>query len=383
MHNFHKPGSASGDDAVVRREAELLRRSGHEVRIFKRENSEIYRASPLKKIKLAAEIPWSRANYLNLKKEIEKFQPEVVHFHNFFPLLSPSVYLAAYEMKRPLVQSLHDYRFFCPAAFFFRDGKICEECPHKGLHRAVLHRCLRGSFTQSLLAALATAKARKFLELITSFIVFSPFSKNKLAELGVERDRIFVKPHFLLPEEEPSTKDRENFFLFAGRLGEEKGLRVLLEAWGDLNLPLRIAGSGPLEPLMKNLPPSVTYCGFLKRKRVLDLMSRAYALILPSLCYETFGLTIMEAMAAGVPVIASSVGVLADLVQHGRTGLLFERANPSDLAEKVRWLWEHPTERDRMGQQARREFERKFTAGENHKILMEIYAEAIERHGKS
>ncbi len=383
VHNFHRQGSASGDDAVVMREAKLLKSHGHEIKIFKKENTEIYSASPLKRMRMAVEIPWSRTSYTKLKTEIEDFQPDLVHFHNFFPLLSPSVYLAAYDTRRPLVQSLHDYRFFCPAAFFFRNGKLCEECPKKGLHRAVLHRCLRGSLPQSLLAAMATAKARKFLDLITSFVVFSPFTKKKLQELGIEGNRIFIKPHFLLPGEVPDPGERGNFFLFAGRLGEEKGIRILLEAWKGLDLPLRIAGSGPLEPLMKDLPPSITYCGFLGREKILKEISRAYALILPSLCYETFGLTIMEAMAAGVPVLASSVGAPADLVHPGKTGLLFERANPQDLKEKVLWLWEHPTERDRMGREARREFERKFTAEKNYKVVMRIYAEAMERHERS
>ncbi len=380
VHNFHRPNSASGDDAVVKREHQLLKRRGHEVRIFRRENSEIYRARALQRLRMAAEIPWSRANYLAMRREIKEFQPAIVHFHNFFPLLSPSVYLAAHHEGIPTVQSLHDYRFFCPAAFLFRKGEICRKCPERGLHRAVFHRCLRGSLPQSLLAALATAKARKSLGLITSFIVFSPSSKDRMAEMGIERDRIFVKPHFLLPEEVPTPRATENYFLFAGRLGEEKGLKVLLKAWESLDLPLKIAGSGPLESLMKDLPPGITYCGFLERKRMQDAMSRAYALVVPSLSPETFGLTVMEAYAAGVPVLASTAGALQDLVEHGETGLLFERANPSDLKEKVRWLRDHPHERERMGRKARMEFEKKFTSGENYRILMEIYEKTLKNH---
>ncbi len=382
VHNFHRKGSASGDDAVVERELSLLKTHGHDVMLFAKENSEIYEASPIRKLNLAMKIPWSWENYRSLRRLIREFRPDIIHVHNFFPLITPSVYLAAYQEGIPLIQSVHDFRFFCPAAFFFRNGEICQQCPERGLWQAVKYRCLRGSLSQSLLATLAVKKARKLLPYISTFIVFTEFSREKLAEMGIEDERLFVKPHFL-QDSSWEGNHRGEFFLFAGRLGEEKGIRVILRAWENLGLPLKIAGSGPLEEWVKSESSRlnhVEFLGFLQPRKLLEKIERAYAVIIPSIWYETFGLAVIESYSRGTPVIASRVGALADLVQDGKTGLLFERANPRDLAEKALWLWEHPEERDRMAREAREEFEEKYTAERNYKILMEIYNKAIERH---
>jgi len=385
VHNFHKPGSASGDDAVVKREAKLLKMNGNEVKIFSRENLEIYESGVLKKAKIAFQIPWSKENYDALKKEIVSFDPDVVHIHTFFPLLSPSIYKAVYDMNKPIVQSVHDFRFFCPAAFLFRNGKICEECPEYGLQRAIRHRCLRSSFLQTLLAVKAVKKAREVLPFISTFIVFTNFSEQKLISFGIKKEKISLKPHFLLPEEIPQPQPAGKYFIFAGRLGEEKGIRILLQAWKNIDIPLKIAGSGPMEEWVKeNIYSSkqIKYLGFLSRKELLKNLAEAYAVIVPSISYETFGLAVLEAYAAGIPVVASKVGSLTDLVTPGKTGLLFERKNPEDLAEKILWLWTRPEERDRMAREARREFEEKYTAEKNYNMLMEIYRKAIEKHKK-
>ncbi len=381
VHNFHRKGSSSGDDTVVRREVQLLKSHGHEVMVFSRENSEIYHGGFFTKAKIALEIPWSRRNYNNLLALIKSFNPDLVHIHTFFPLLSPSIYHAVHKAGKPMVQSVHDFRFFCPAAFFFRNGKICEECPSRGLKNAIKNRCLRNSLSQTLVAALATKNAQKALRLISAFVVFTDFSMKKLVDLGIPREKVFVKPHFIPSQEDISPSG--GYFLFLGRLGEEKGIRVLLKAWENLQIPLKIAGSGPLEEWVKfslQGKNNIEFVGFLSAHEVKKALTRAFALIVPSLWYETFGLVVIEAFSAGVPVLASRVGALQDLVENGRTGFLFKRGEAEDLAEKAFWLWTHPEERDRMGREARRVFEEKYTAERNYRILMEIYKKAIEKH---
>jgi len=158
----------------------------------------------------------------------------------------------------------------------------------------------------------------------------------------------------------------------------------MLNAWRSIpEIPLRLAGGGPLEEWVRETTkdmPNVEYLGFFPHKKIAELLNETYAVILPSIWYETFGLVVLEAYSARVPVIATNVGALAAIVNHGQTGLLFGRKNPRDLAEKILWLWNHPKERDRMGRSGRKEFEKKYTAERNYQILMEIYNRTIERH---
>ena len=385
VHNFHREGSASGDDMVVRREASLLKEHGHNVKIFSKENSEIYNADLFKKAKITFEIPWSKESYKALKEEINKFEPDVVHVHTFFPLLSPSVYKAILDAGKPVVQSLHDFYFFCLNAFFFRNGDICEECVEKGLFNGVRKRCVGGSFIKSLVSYLSINKFRKsgILNKISAFIVFTEFGRRKFIELGLPEEKIFVKPHFLPNKKLNEVKDKQDYFLFIGRIGEEKGIKVLIDAWENLNLPLKIGGSGPLEQwLNKQIQRrnNIEFVGFIPPDSVHSLIKKSYAVVIPSICYETFCLSVIESYYNGIPVIASKIGSLEYLIKDGYTGLLFKKGDPKDLANKVIWLWAHPEEREKIAKNARREFEEKYTAGKNYQILINIYQRAIELH---
>lgn len=391
IHNQHRIGSASGDDVVVQNEIELLEKFGNTVAIYGKNNSDYEKKNLVGKLADGIQIPWSFTNYKEIKRITRKQKPDIVHIHTFFPFVTPSVYIAATEMGKPIIQTLHDFRFFCPQAFFFKNGQICEICRSKGLHNAILNKCFQNSFIKSSISVLTLRLIRDFnvIDKISAFITFTEFGKRKFSQLGIPSNKIFIKPHFLpdgYKQLSYNKNEKVKHFLFLGRLGDEKGIEFLIDAWQQIaDIPLVIIGSGPLEASIRRQTENMTnvkYIGFIPHDDVFRELEKAYAVIMPSLWYETFGMTIMEAYSVGVPVIATNLGAMADLVISGKTGLLFERKNRKELIEKAKWLWENREERNRMGINARKEFEEKYTAEKNYKMLMNIYEKAIDMHKK-
>jgi glycosyltransferase involved in cell wall biosynthesis len=391
IHNYHRLGSSSGDDIVVNNEIQLLRTNGNEIVIYAKSNSEFQEQNFIHKFINLTQIPWSWQNFKTLQRIIKKEDPDIIHSHTFFPFITPSAYFIASEMGKPIIQTLHDFYFFCPQAFFFKNGQICERCSEKGLHNAILNRCFKNSFIKSSIPVitLSLIKNLNIIGKITAFITFTKFGKSKFSQLGIPSDRIFIKPHFLPDIDNQLSYGDDKYgknFLFLGRLGDEKGIEFLIDVWQRLtDIPLVIVGSGPLEASIRRQTENMTnvkYIGFISHDDIFKELKKAYAVIAPSLCYETFNLSIVEAYTVGTPVIATNLGAMADLVIPGKTGLLFERNNKEELIEKVKWLWENKEERDRMGTNARKEFEEKYTAEKNYKMLMNIYEKAIEMHKK-
>ncbi len=383
IHNFHRRGAPSGDDTVVKNEVRLLSSKGHYVKLFYKENDLIENMNLKQKIRFALNIPWSRNSYQELKKLLEKEKFDIVHIHNLFPFFSISIYKALKEKKVPFVHTLHDFRLFCSSAFLFRKGHVCELCPQKNEYFSLLHKCFQNSYLKSLpvYAMLRKIKLNNYFALPSYYIVLSKFAKEKFIEFGIPSSKITVKPNFLDDSITPSFK-KDNYIVFSGRISEEKGIKVLLKAFSFINnITLKIVGSGPLSEEIKTyLPHNVSYLGFKSKVNLLKIIKKAKVLIMPSIWYEGFPLTLIEAFQCGTPVIASRIGSLKYLVKHGETGLLFEPGNPKDLAEKVLWLWNHPEERERMARNARKEYEEKYTPEKNYKMLMEIYEKAIKLH---
>lgn len=385
VHNFHRSGAPSGDDILVQKEILLLQSKGHKVYILSKKNDDFDHWGLLKKMKLFFEIPWSR----KAQKEIEIFlreeEPDIVHIHNIFPMFSPAIYVTLKNFGIPFVHTLHDFRLFCANALLFRNGEPCQLCIDKSPVFSILNRCFQNSFLKTIPVSLMMRNIRKknLLFFPDFYIVLTKFAKEKFKEFGILEERLMVKPNFLFEDFHPKY-EKENFAVYVGRISEEKGIEVLLEA---LNRPelkdikLKIIGSGPrLNLVEKERPKNVEILGLRPHKETIDFIRNAAFLILPSIVYEGFPMVIVEAFACGTPVITTNFGAMSHIVTHGKTGLLFERKNPEDLAEKVLWLWQHPEERDRMAREARKEFEEKYTAERNYEILMKIYNKAIERH---
>jgi glycosyltransferase involved in cell wall biosynthesis len=381
LHNAYQ--QMGGEDVVARRERGLLAAHGHDVRLYVESNHVV--RSMWDRIRTALQAPYSIAARARVAAEIQRVRPDIVHVHNFFPLLSPSVYDACRAARRPIVQTLHNYRLVCSNGFFLRGGGVCEDClatPWLG----VLHACYRGSHGASgtIAAMLALHRALgTWTTKVDVYIAPTEFARQMFIRGGFPAEKIVVKPHFVDPDPGPA-EESGRYALFVGRLSEEKGVRTLLAAWPRLaeRIPLKIVGDGPLAPHVDRATRSSPGVEWLREQpgdRVLALMKGARALVFPSRSYETFGMVIAEAYAVGLPVIAAGVGPTTSLVAHGRTGLLFRRDDPDDLAVKVTWLWARPEERAAMSRAARREFECRYTAAHNYRALMHIYALAAAR----
>jgi len=298
------------------------------------------------------------------------------------PLISPSVYYACSENNIPVIQTLHNYRLLCSNAYLFRDGKVCKECIGKSLYNSVKYGCYRDSKLQTFSLAKIIEKNKKWdtwKNKVDSYITLTEFAKNKFIEGGLPGDKLRVKPNFL--SNDPGINyDSQNHFLFAGRLDVTKGVNVLLDSLQFFHEGMKIllAGDGPLKSAVQN-SNKVKYQGQLARIELIKKLHASVALIFPSIWYEGMPMLIVEAFACGKPVIASNLGSMAELIQDGKTGLLFDPGNATDLAEKINWAYLHKEEMKQMGINTRKEYEQKYTAERNYDLLMNIYNEAIEK----
>ncbi|HEY0777777.1 MAG TPA: glycosyltransferase family 4 protein [Gemmatirosa sp.] len=374
MHNHYQ--QTGGEDQVVRAEVALLRARGHETISYSLDNSAI---DGMSDVQLARTTFWNGAVYHELRELFRRHAPVAAHFHNTFPLVSPAAYYAAQREGVPVVQTLHNFRLVCPSGLLFRDGRSCEDCLGKSLAwPGVLHACYRNSrpVTAAVAAMVAFHRARgTWANAVDVYIALSAFARQKFADGGLPADRIVVKPNFLA--DDPGVgAHRGGYALFVGRLAREKGVRVLLDAWARLRSPytLKVVGSGPFDASTGPPVPGVEWLGQQPSARVLELMKDASFLLLPSECYENCPMTIVEAFATGLPVLASRLGSLAEMVRDHETGLHFRAGDPADLADRVEWAIANPAAMATMGRSARQEFDARYSADRHYERLREIYA---------
>jgi glycosyltransferase involved in cell wall biosynthesis len=381
LHNRYQ--IVGGEEGVVQSEQQLLRDYGHEVRLVEVSNDDLVGAKA--KAVAAVGAVYSYGSRSLVTEEIKAFQPDLVHVHNFFPLLSPSVYDACRSARIPVVQTLHNYRLACPKAMFFRDNQICEAClDQKSLLPSVKYGCYRGSKVQSaVVAAMLTLHRRRntWNERVDAYIALTAFQKAKLIQAGIDGDRIHVKPNFVYPPSfsEAAEVRPEPYFLFVGRLATEKGVETLIEAYQqDASLwPLKVVGDGPLNEQLRSasvdLGDRVQFLGRQDKATVLQLMQGAYALVFPSIWYEGFPLTIAEAFACGLPVVVPNLGSMAEIVKDGVSGVQYRPGDVGDLAAKLGWLMVQGEMRSKFAWAARAQFETRYTPEANYRELMGIY----------
>lgn len=380
VHNRYQ--QRGGEDDVFAAEVALLSDHGHHVRTYVADNQQI---ASIRRAALARATFWNDASYRAVRSMCRTANAGVVHFHNTFPLVSPAGYYAARDAGSAVVQTLHNYRLICPNAMLFRNGRPCEDCVGRRFAwPAVLHACYRGDRVATAVTASMVGWHRavgSWHNAVNLYIALTSFAKRKFVDGGIPPAQIVVKPNFL--SDDPGEGDhRGGFALFVGRLSPEKGIDTLLSAWAQLGgrVPLKIAGSGPLG---ETRTPGVEWLGWQSTDRVLALMQNASLLVLPSSWYEGFPVTLVQAFATGLPVIVSGHGSLAEIVDDGCTGYHFEPGNAEDLAAKVDSALSHPSELAKIGRNARREFERQYTAERNYQQLLEVYRYAIERQACS
>jgi glycosyltransferase involved in cell wall biosynthesis len=382
VHNRYRSAQPSGENLVVDQETALLRAAGHEVVAYERASDDIARSSRLQQALLPARVIWSREDRRELATLLERVRPDLVHVHNTFPLISPSVLEACRSQGVPVVATVHNFRLMCANAQLLRDGRPCELCVGHVPWPAVVHGCYRDSALATIPVAVGIQvhrSRRTWTDGVSRFIAVTEFVKRRLMAGGLPGARIRVKPNFVLRPLKPRG-GAGNYLLFLGRLSPEKGVDVLLDAWSSELGTLLIVGDGPsrreLQARAARHGASVRFLGAQPHKRCMELVAGARALVVASRSYETFGLVVVEAFAHGVPAIVPSLGVFPDLVQDGRTGLHFAPGQPSDLRNKLLELAE-PARSVRMGQEARRLYEAVYTPERNLTALVGIYREAI------
>ena len=378
-HNAYQ--QRGGEDTVVEAEAELLRSRGHEVLEYRRHNDELVGTG---RAQAALGTLWSSRTVHDVAALLRDARPDVLHVHNTFPLISPSLYWAAAAAGVPVVQTLHNFRLLCPQAMLLREGRVCESCVGRLPFPGVLHGCYRGSRAQTgvlagmlvLHRALGTWKHK-----VHRYIALNEFCRAKFIEGGLPAARMAVKANFAdLPA--PPLGSARAGLLYVGRLAPEKGIGVLVRAAGALPTgSLRVVGSGPDQALLAGAP-AVLALGALGGAQVVPEMQRALALVLPSLCYESFPRTLVEAYACGLPVITFRLGAMPALIEDGVTGLLVTPGDEADLALKMQWALDHPERMAAMGRAARGVYEARYTADINHAQLLAIYRDAIAEQAR-
>jgi len=384
VHNSYQ--QLGGEDVVFEQERQLLESAGHEVFTYCRSNLEIHDYNVAQRIALVKQVVWASPSRNGFQKLLLEKRPDIVHVHNTFPLVSPSIYWTCKQAGIAVVQTLHNYRLVCPAAALYRDGHICEECIDHSLWRSLRYGCYHNSRLATAPVTLMLAVHRQqqtWAKMVDCYIALTQFAKNKYVKSGIPSHKIHVKPNFLYAD--PGTRNGGGLYaLYVGRITPEKGLPLVIDAWLRLKIriPLQIIGNGPLLDVMQRKvsndgSPDIHFKGSMRHEEVLSAMKGARFVLFPSQYYENFPMTLVESFACGVPVIASRLGSMKEIVQHGSNGLQFTPEAPEDLAAKVEWAWTHPREMSAMGRAARSEYEAKYTAERNYGILMDLYAGAL------
>ena len=375
VHNAYQ--QRGGEDAVVQTEVGLLQAHGIEVRLYGRHNDEVHLQGALR---TGAEALWSRRTTHEVGELLTLWRPDLIHAHNTFPLISPSVHWTARRARVPVVQTLHNFRLLCLQGTLLRGERPCTQCVGRAPLAGVVHGCYRGSRAQSAVLAASLMLHRglgTWSRCVDRFVALTPFCRDQLVAGGIEPARIAVEPNFVdLPE--PAPQPRQGL-LYVGRLSPEKGTAVLAQALVALPAgSVRVAGAGPQEGLLDGLAACVRLGSVAPAEVALE-MGRSVALVLPSTCYEGFPRVLVEAFASALPVIASRLGSLADLVEHGVTGLLVEPADPGALARAMQWALAHPDRMREMGRAARARYEALYTPRQALARRLALYEEVLAR----
>ncbi|MFH8453246.1 glycosyltransferase [Streptomyces fungicidicus] len=386
VHNRYASAQPSGENKVVDQEVALLRSAGHRVEMFERRSDDIAARSLPSKAALPLLVPWNPAVRRELAARLRAARPDVVHIHNVFPLLSPAVLAACADAGVPAVATLHNYTQICPPGTLQRDGRPCTECVGATPLPAVRHGCYRGSRLATVpLAVSLSANRRRWWTGVERFLCISAAQRDVLVRSGMPAERLAVKHNFV-PEPGVRRTGAGEHLLYLGRLAEAKGVRLLMAAWdelaaaGGVGVPLVIAGTGPLEGEVTAWAAGrddVRYAGLYDTDRCRRAIAGAVAVVAPSTWLEAFGLVAVEAMAAGVPVVAAGHGAFTELVEDGGTGLLHRPGDAASLASRIRRITAEEDRNREMGRAARRRYERGFSPAVGLERLLEEYRTAI------
>lgn len=368
-------------------ERDLLRSRGHDVIEYTRHSDQIRRQGIWGAIKGAAAAPWNPWSAQAIRGGVARFEPDVVHVHNTFPLISPSIFHALADTGVARVLTLHNYRLFCPAAIPMRAGKVCTDClDRRSVLPALQHGCYRNNRLATVPLAMNVALHRAagtWTNQVDAFVTLSSFQRQRMIDAGLPAERVHVKPNFYPgnPAVVPWAQ-RKPYVVFAGRLSAEKGVVTLLRAWqlwGPEAPELRVLGDGELRTELENMAVGlpVRFMGQVTSGEAEKHIAESSLLVLPSEWYEGFPMVLREAFAFGTPAAVSDLGPLPSIVQHQKNGVVFEAGNHEALLHEIHDIWGRPHILREMSIEARTAFDAKYTEESNYKILMEIYKKAF------
>lgn len=370
-----------GEDSVVDQESKLLECNGHNVVKYIISNDII--TGFFSKASVFLNLAYSNSSRKSFYDFLVCKKPDIVHVHNFFPLLTPSIFDACKELNITVIMTLHNFRLICPSALLFHKHQIYEKSIRHGAMSTVVDKVYKNSYIGTFALARMIDHHKKlntWSTKIDKIICLTQFQKTKFQEAGFDTSNFVVKPNFMFSNPKNSISARQSKALFVGRLSEEKGLKFLVEAFSELDIELEIAGSGPLECLMTNLPKNITYLGSIGPDVVSQKMLKSRFLVLPSLWFEGFPMVILEALSHGLPVICSDIGSMKEVVRDSFTGLHFSTGNKDSLKEKVIKLFSDDTLFARLSENAIKDFNSFYSESVNYHQLLEIYQDAIQAH---
>jgi glycosyltransferase involved in cell wall biosynthesis len=376
-----------GQDSVALSEHEALQRHGHEVIFYSRKNDEIKDFGISQKIRFVKETVYSGRTERDLRSLVSANRPDIAYVHNIYPLISPSIYHVLYAMNIPVVQCIHDFRPLCSNGLFYTENQCCQRCKGGNYLHGFARRCYRDSYFLSGLYAftLGVNRFAKMMDKISAFICLNEFYRVQFLEAGVPTEKLFVRPNSIdppatTPDDTPTSRDYAVYF---GRLSPEKGLNTLVRAFEQAApARLKIAGTGPMESELKQYIrekklANIEMVGFVSGPEKSSLLNKALFAVIPSEWYENFPVVALEFYAAGKPIIASRIGGLPSIISEGETGLLFSAGDANEIANKVRYMFSHPLEVDRMGRRARQRVETRYSSEQSYHDLMSIFQKVL------
>lgn len=391
MHNFHRKGSASGDDQVFKSEIEMLKSHGHDVITYITCNDEFDNVGILGKIKASIGMLWSFRHYKNVKNIIDKEKPDVVHVHTFFPLFSPSILYAVKKSGCKLVATLHDTRFICPCATSLRGTELCNKCGDGSYARMIKYKCFKNSRIQSAIVAFIFKYHRmrkSFYKCIDKYVCLNENQIKLLKEIGFD-DKKIVKKYNFVPDKDLKQISLEEmnlpkrYVVFYGRIGEEKGIRILMQIWDKISeIPLVVMGGGPLEVEFEKWTKdkdNVYYLGYTEHNKCLNIVKNGEFVVFPSIWYEGCSMVEIETESLGVPLVATDLGFSVEAISDGYNGYKVTLNDVNGFIDKIKYLWENPELCKCMGANARNDYEIKYMPEDNYKQLIEIYEKTMDK----
>lgn len=387
IHNYHRKGSASGDDQVFNNETALLQAKGVEVIKYSVINDSFDKAGIIGKLSAALGMLWSFKHYREVKRIIKEEKPDVMHVHTFFPLLSPSILYAGKRAGCKVVATLHDTRFICPCATSLRGTTLCNKCGDGRYFRMCKYKCFKGSRIQSLIVAFIFKyhRIRKtFYKQIDKYICLNDNQIKLLLDIGFDEKKIVKKYNFVKDPLETLKVGQselpelpERYVVFFGRIGEEKGIDVLMQIWDKLDdIPLVVMGGGPLEEIFKawaDGKSQIKFLGFTPHNICMEIVMGGEFIIFPSVCYEGCSMAAIEAESLGKSIVATDLGFSSEAIVDGYNGMKVPLKDVDGFVSTIRRLWQDKELCKAMGKNARVDYEKKYTVEDNYKQMVEIY----------